>query len=204
MEQHGAVAILLSALATIRAPPGGAPITTTNRRAQGLTPPQPAGTVAGAPPLVPPQPCPAGASPPTQHRLRQQAGPARQARPGRVVVSDPDCSLPAPRRPSGSGSAGAMSRVSGALREQRGGGRVRLGERCTSWAACLSHGLCAQLTWPSHYLCTMRTGELDRRTILAGWRAGFCTPPKWSGAPCSSPSRRLHGAPGRGRSILFT
>ena len=29
----------------------------------------------------------------------------------------------------------------------------------------------------------MRAGELGRRTILAGWRAGFCTPPKWSGAP---------------------
>jgi hypothetical protein len=101
----------------------------------------------------------------------------------RAAVSDLDCSLPAPRRPSGSGSAGAMSRVGGALREQRGGGCVRLGERCASRAACLSCGLCAQLTWPSCYLCTIRAGELGRRTILAGWRAGFCTPPKWSGAP---------------------
>jgi hypothetical protein len=42
---------------------------------------------------------------------------------------------------------------------------------------------CAQLAWASRYLCTMRAGELGRRTILAGWRAGFCTPPKWSGAP---------------------
>jgi hypothetical protein len=37
----------------------------------------------------------------------------------RAAVSDPDCSWPAPGRPSGSGSAGAMSRVGGALREQR-------------------------------------------------------------------------------------
>eukprot|EP01046_Picozoa_sp_COSAG06_P009139 COSAG06_NODE_473_length_15308_cov_162.912952_2_plen_212_part_00 len=37
----------------------------------------------------------------------------------RAAVSDPNCSRPAPGRPSGSGSAGAMSRVSRALREQR-------------------------------------------------------------------------------------
>jgi hypothetical protein len=118
----------------------------------------------------------------------------------RVAVSDPNCSRPAPGRPSGSGSAGAMSRVGGALREQRGGGCVRLGERCASRAACLSCGLCAQLTWPSRYLCTMRAGELGRRTILAGWRAGFCTPPKWSGAPV----RPAAWCAGRGRSILGT
>ena len=48
-----------------------------------------------------------------------------------------------PRRPSGSapGDAGGW----GAARE-RGGGCVRLGERCTSWAACQSY---AQLAWPS-------------------------------------------------------
>jgi hypothetical protein len=73
----------------------------------------------------------------------------------RAAVSDPDCSLPAPRRPTGSGSAGAMSRVGGALREQPGGGCVRLGERCASRAACLSCGLCAQLTWASRYRGTM-------------------------------------------------
>jgi hypothetical protein len=43
---------------------------------------------------------------------------------------------------------------------------VRLGERCASRAACLSCSLCAQLTWPSRYLCTMRAGELGRRNIL--------------------------------------
>jgi hypothetical protein len=118
----------------------------------------------------------------------------------RVAVSDPNCSRPAPGRPSGSGSAGAMSRVSRALREQRGGGCVRLDERHASRAACLSCGLCAQLTWPSRYLCTMRAGELGRRTILAGWRAGFCTPPKWSGAPV----RPAAWCAGRGRSILGT
>ena len=42
----------------------------------------------------------------------------------RAAVSDPNCSRPAPGRPSGSGSAGTMSRVSRALREQRGGGCV--------------------------------------------------------------------------------
>ena len=73
---------------------------------------------------------------------------------GPVAVSDPDCSRPAPGRPSGSGSAGAMSRVSRALREQRGGGCVRLDERRASRAACLSCGLCAQLTWPSRYCGT--------------------------------------------------
>ena len=83
----------------------------------------------------------------------------------RAAVSDLDCSLPAPRRPSGSGSAGAMSRVGGALREQRGGGCVRLDERRASRAACLSCGLCAQLTWASRYFCTMRAGELGRRKI---------------------------------------
>ena len=101
----------------------------------------------------------------------------------RAAVSDPDCSWPAPGRPSGSGAAGAMSRVGEALREQRGGGCVRLDERRASRAACLSCGLCAQLTWASRYLCTMRAGELGRRKILAGWRTGFCTPPKSSGAP---------------------
>jgi hypothetical protein len=60
---------------------------------------------------------------------------------------------------------------------------VRLDERHASRAACLSCGLCAQLTWASRYLCTMRTSELGRRKILAGWRTGFCTPPKSSGAP---------------------
>jgi len=70
---------------------------------------------------------------------------------------------------------------------------VRLDERRASRAACLSCGLCAQLTWASHYLCTMRAGELGRRTILAGWRAGFCTPPKWSEAPVPA------GAPAAGR-----
>ena len=58
-----------------------------------------------------------------------------------------------------------MSRVGEALREQRGGGCVRLGERCVSRAACLSCGLCAQLTWPSRYLRTMGTGELGWRKI---------------------------------------
>eukprot|EP01046_Picozoa_sp_COSAG06_P024444 COSAG06_NODE_1992_length_7894_cov_7.031174_9_plen_69_part_00 len=52
-----------------------------------------------------------------------------------VAVSDPDCSRPALRRPSGSGLAGAMSRVGEALREQRGGGCVRLDERHASRAA---------------------------------------------------------------------
>ena len=47
----------------------------------------------------------------------------------RVAVPGPNCSLPAPGRPSGSGAAGAMSRVGGVLREQRGGGCVRLDER---------------------------------------------------------------------------
>ena len=69
----------------------------------------------------------------------------------RAAVSDPDCSWPAPGRPSGSGSAGAMSRVGGALREQRGGGCARLGERCASRAACQC---CAQLTWLSRYAGT--------------------------------------------------
>ena len=69
----------------------------------------------------------------------------------RAAVSDPNCSRPAPGRPSGSGSAGAMSRVSRALREQRGGGCVRLDERRASRAACLSCGLCAQLAWASRY-----------------------------------------------------
>ena len=100
-----------------------------------------------------------------------------------AAVSDPNCSRPAPGRPSGSGSAGAMSRVSRALREQRGGGCVRLDERRASRAACLSCGLCAQLTWASRYLCTMRAGELGRRTIWGRWRTGFLTGPKWSGAP---------------------
>jgi hypothetical protein len=59
---------------------------------------------------------------------------------------------------------------------------VRLDERRASRAACLSCGLCARLAWASRYLRTMRTGELGRRKILAGWRTGFCTPPKSSEA----------------------
>ena len=81
----------------------------------------------------------------------------------RAAVSDPNCSRPAPGRPSGSGSAGAMSRVSRALREQRGGGCVRLDERRASWAACLSCGLCAQLAWASRYCGT---------TVSKLWAAG--------------------------------
>jgi hypothetical protein len=42
---------------------------------------------------------------------------------------------------------------------------VRLDERRASRVACLSYGLCAQLTRASRYLCTMRTGELGRRKI---------------------------------------
>jgi hypothetical protein len=42
---------------------------------------------------------------------------------------------------------------------------VRLDERRASRAACLSCGLCAQLTWASRYLSTMRAGELGRRKI---------------------------------------
>eukprot|EP01046_Picozoa_sp_COSAG06_P001863 COSAG06_NODE_62_length_27058_cov_17.867725_20_plen_85_part_00 len=45
---------------------------------------------------------------------------------------------------------------------------MRLDERRASRAACLSCGLCAQLTWASRYLCTMRAGELGRRKITAG------------------------------------
>ena len=81
----------------------------------------------------------------------------------RAAVSDPNCSRPAPGRPSGSGSAGAMSRVSRALREQRGGGCVRLDERRASRAACLSCGLCAQLAWASRYCGT---------TVSKLWAAG--------------------------------
>ena len=84
----------------------------------------------------------------------------------RAAVSDLDCSLPAPRRPSGSGSAGAMSRVGGALREQRGGGCARLGERCASWAACQS---CAQLTCtavtPVHACRPLCTSGLERSGV---------------------------------------
>ena len=103
-----------------------------------------------------------------------------------AAVSDPNCSRLAPGRPSGSGSAGAMSRVSRALREQRGGGCVRLDERRASWAACLSCGLCAQLAWASRYWCTMRTGELGRRNIL-GWRGwASLTSPKCSESASSA------------------
>ena len=42
-----------------------------------------------------------------------------------AAVSDPDHSWQAPGTPSGPGSAGAMSRVSGALREQRAGAAAR-------------------------------------------------------------------------------
>ena len=115
----------------------------------------------------------------------------------RAAVSDPNCSRPAPGRPSGSGSAGAMSRVSRALREQRGGGCVRLDERRASWAACLSCGLCAQLTWPSRYCGT---------TVSKLWAAGRgqCGEDGRSSPARNLPERqfgRLHGAPGRGRSI---
>ena len=55
-----------------------------------------------------------------QHAALQAAGSPQAARwQVRAAVSDPNCSRPAPGRPSGSGSAGAMSRVSRALREQR-------------------------------------------------------------------------------------
>ena len=126
----------------------------------------------------------------------------------RAAVSDPNCSRPAPGRPSGSGSAGAMSRVSRALREQRGGGCVRLDERRASRAACLSCGLCAQLAWASRYWCTMRTGELGRRKILGRWRNGFLTGPKSSEAPvrpaawCAGRARSIGPSVGSGLYIL--
>ena len=84
----------------------------------------------------------------------------------RAAVSDPNCSRPAPGRPSGSGSAGAMSRVSRALREQRGGGSVRLDERRASRATCLSCGLCAQLAWASRYCGTSGPRSLDQLGTL--------------------------------------
>ena len=97
----------------------------------------------------------------------------------RAAVSDPNCSRPAPGRPSGSGSAGAMSRVSRALREQRGGGCVRLDERRASRAACLSCGLCAQLAWASRYCGT---------TVSKLWAAGRG---RAGEDGCSSPARVL-------------
>ena len=49
-----------------------------------------------------------------------------------------NCSRPAPGRPSGSGAAGAMSRVDEALREQRGGAwRLREARRAPRVAGCL-------------------------------------------------------------------
>ena len=104
-----------------------------------------------------------------------------------AAVSDPDCSRPAPGRPSESGSAGAISRVSRALREQRGGGCVRLDERRASRAACLSCscGLCAQLTWASRYLCTREPASWAGGTFGAGWRAGFLTSPKFQFGPAT-------------------
>ena len=132
---------------------------------------------------------------------RPSGSPQAARRHVRAVVSDPDCSMPAPRRPSGSGSARAMSRVGGALREQRGGGCVRLGERCASRAACLSCSLCAQLTWASRYCGT---------TVSKLWAAGRG---RAGEDGCSSPARvlpkRQFGRPvvyraARGRSILFT
>jgi hypothetical protein len=82
------------------------------------------------------------------------------------------------------------------------GGCVRLDERRASRAACLSYGLCAQLTWASRYVSTMRTGELGRRKILAGWRTGFCTPAKIFRS-ASSAGCVVRG-PTRSRSILGT
>jgi hypothetical protein len=46
--------------------------------------------------------------------------------------------------------------------------------RHASRVACLSCGLCAQLTWPSRYVYTMRAGELGRRNIRGRWRAFAC------------------------------
>ena len=63
-------------------------------------------------------------------RQRVVAGSPQAAhRQVRAAVSTLDCSQQAPRRSPGSGSVGAMSRLSEALREQRGGGCARLSER---------------------------------------------------------------------------
>ena len=70
----------------------------------------------------------------SETELQQHATLWRQAARWQVwaAVSDPDHSWQAPGRPSGPGSAGAMSRLSGALPEQRdrggaapGGGQER-------------------------------------------------------------------------------
>ena len=66
-------------------------------------------------------------------RQRAVAGSPQAAhRQVRAAVSTLDCSQQAPRRSPGSGSVGAMSRLSEALREQRGGGCARLSERAAA------------------------------------------------------------------------
>ena len=61
----------------------------------------------------------------------------------RAAVSTPDCSQQAPRRPSGLGSVEAMSSLSGALREQRGGVREAAHDQSQARppaAACVPRG----------------------------------------------------------------
>eukprot|EP01046_Picozoa_sp_COSAG06_P016573 COSAG06_NODE_1100_length_10710_cov_9.583168_6_plen_232_part_00 len=154
--------------------------------------PSPPPTSPAAPPTAsptaPPTAPPPHTTPPTTPPDTQPTQPTARA-PTQPLSSPLPLPSPlgggstAPRRPSGSGSAGAMSRVGGALREQRGGGCVRLGERCASRAACLSCALCAQLTWPSRYRGT---------TVPKLWAAGRA---QCGEDGCSSP---------QWRSILFT
>ena len=60
---------------------------------------------------------------------------------------------------------------------------MRLDERRASRAACLSCGLCAQLTWASRYWAVPSAAELALRKILAGCRNRLSTPPKSSAGP---------------------
>ena len=60
--------------------------------------------------------------------------------------------------------------------------RLREARRALRVAGCvpgLSRGLCAQLTWASRYWCTVRAGELGRRTIWGRWRTGFLARLAW-------------------------
>jgi hypothetical protein len=117
----------------------------------------------------------------------------------RAAVSDPDCSWPAPGRPSGSGAAGAMSRVGEALWVARW--RLREARRAPRVAGCLP------VLWP---LCPADVGQPllvhhESRRVgpadhFGGVESRFLHPAKMVR---SASSAGCMGA-GRGRSILGT
>ena len=126
-------------------------------------------------------------------RPQQRCGGRQPAAHGiRAAVSTPDYSQQAPRRPSGLGSVEAMSSLSGALREQRGGVREAAHDQSQARrpAACAAAQL-RRFRWSGRTWVRLETsrvmGGLGSDMIHAG-------PTWWVGQPHCCKGTATQGA----------